>query len=311
MPPKPIAPASSGQQHLRVLEARAARCGRWPPRLAATCGTSQSTSSSGERGQHRHQPVRRAPAGVWPEPGRGGHAGDVGDREPEHHPADRPAAPVRRRPGRPPPARRRRSRRRAAGRRGTAPASASRSRSPARWRRCRAGTRPSAPISSPRRGSRAPKTAISGAPTTTPDGVRRDDVAGRRDGDADAVGELRQQAHRDELGGADREAAHRQRDQRQAGAARRPACSRGAAGAGSRRAVTARARGSRRVPGRRYVGASPLPQRAHAARIPGRRESVGGVRLGRRRHAQASEASASLKVADGRITAAAFSASGR
>ena len=52
------------------------------------------------------------------------------------------------------------------------------------------------------------------------EGVRRDQVAGGRDRDVDAVGDLGQQTHRHELRGADREPAHGQREQRQAEAER-------------------------------------------------------------------------------------------
>jgi hypothetical protein len=46
------------------------------------------------------------------------------------------------------------------------------------------------------------------------DRVRRDDVPRGRDGDVHPVGDLRQQPHRHELGGPDRESTRRQRQQR-------------------------------------------------------------------------------------------------
>ena len=48
------------------------------------------------------------------------------------------------------------------------------------------------------------------------EGVGRDDVPAGGDRDLDAAGDLRQQAHGHELGGADREAAHRQGQDREA-----------------------------------------------------------------------------------------------
>ena len=71
------------------------------------------------------------------------------------------------------------------------------------------------PISSSRRGSRAPNTAISGAPTTTPMAYAEITCPAVGMETPDPGGELGQQPHRDELGGPDREAAHRQREQRQ------------------------------------------------------------------------------------------------
>ena len=72
------------------------------------------------------------------------------------------------------------------------------------------------PISSSLRGSRAPNTAISGAPTTTPMAYAEITWPAVGMDTPDPGGDLGQQPHRDELGGADREAAHRQREQGEA-----------------------------------------------------------------------------------------------
>ena len=55
---------------------------------------------------------------------------------------------------------------------------------------------------------------MTGAPMTTPERVDGDDVTGRGDVDTHAPGDVGQHAHGHELGGADREAAHGQRDDR-------------------------------------------------------------------------------------------------
>ena len=70
------------------------------------------------------------------------------------------------------------------------------------------------PTSRARRGSRALSAAMTGAPTTTPSGVRGDDVPGRGDVDAHAVGDVGEQAHGHELRRADGEAPERERHHR-------------------------------------------------------------------------------------------------
>ena len=71
--------------------------------------------------------------------------------------------------------------------------------------------------SSARRDSRAAAIAISGAPTTTPDRVGRDHIAGVRHARVKARRHLRQQAHDRELADADAEGAagEREKDERQ------------------------------------------------------------------------------------------------
>ncbi len=96
MPPKPIAPASSVSSTCGSLNARSSlRPGRrsgWP----ATCGTSQSTSSAVRAARTvTSQYADRQPA-FWPSQVAAGTPATLATREPEHHPADRAAAPVAR-----------------------------------------------------------------------------------------------------------------------------------------------------------------------------------------------------------------------
>jgi hypothetical protein len=82
------------------------------------------------------------------------------------------------------------------------------------------------------------------------DRVRRDEVPGRGDRDAYAVRDLRQQAHRHELGGADREAAHGERQHGEhevAGGG--PGVGGGRGGCGRRHAVGLPGRGVGRMDG--------------------------------------------------------------
>ena len=217
-----------GQPHLRHPERR---------QLAAT-------ARAGVAGARRHEPARRgrgsprasaaggpegrAPAELLAEHRRGGYADHVGDREPEHHQGHRAALARRAGPCSPPPARRRRSRRRAAARRRSGPPSAAR-----RTSRARSAPLPTAKAAiratrRPRRGSRAPRKASTGAPTTTPTAYAEMTWPPVGIETSTPRGDLRQQPHRDELGGADGEAAHRQREHREAEvAARSPTGRRG------------------------------------------------------------------------------------
>ena len=207
MPPKPIAPASRVSQHLRRGERASSR----RPVASASpgqAGRTRAPAATVSSAEHGHRPERRAPAEVLAEPGGGRDPDDVGDRRGRSSPS-RPrgrAGPAR--PGWRRPARRRRSRRRAAGRpRNRATQQRARSRAPARLS---ALPPANAAISATQQAAARQPRAEDGEHRGADDDaerVGRDEVAGGRDRHADAVGDLGQQAHRHELGGADREAA--------------------------------------------------------------------------------------------------------
>ena len=159
-------------------------------------------------------PVRRAPAEVEPQPGGRGHADHVGDRQPEHD--QRHGAALA-------------SRRGQAGRHQGRDAEVGAVREaveePGHGERVVAGRQRAGRVED--RVGRHQRDQQAAARPLRPEegqhrgahdhahGVRRDDVAGDRDRGVDAVRDLREQSHRHELGGADREPAHRQGEDRE------------------------------------------------------------------------------------------------
>ena len=213
MPPNPIAPAS---------------------RVSQTCGLANALSSRrpvaaespGHRGDERHHqgdgdqretgdgPVGRAPAEALAQPGGGGDADHVGDRQAEHHQRNGPALAAGGRHARGDEGgdAEERTVRQAveeAGRHQQLEVPGQRARGVEHGVRRHQRDQESPP---------RPLRAEEGDERSAHDhahGVRRDDVAAGRDGDVDALRDLREQSHRDELGGADREPAHGKRKHRQ------------------------------------------------------------------------------------------------
>ena len=207
-------PGEQGEQDLRVPERAQLTA---PGRLVVGLDVRHQPEHQhgGQGGEPCHQPVRRTPAGVLAEPGGSRDPGNVGEGQTEHHSADRPATSLgsdqagRHEGGHP-----------------EVGAVWDAGEEPGQGERGEAGRQGAGRVADqedqhqpdqqlPAREPGAEHRDQRGA-DHHPDGVRRDHVAGRRDGHADPGGHLRQQPHRDELRGADREAAHRQREQGEA-----------------------------------------------------------------------------------------------
>ena len=167
MPPKPTAPASSVSQTCGTLKAASSRR-PLAPASPGHDGTNQATSASGEHRQAAGGPEGRAPAELLAE-----HAWRR-VRRPRWRPRGRaspgqPRGPCARAgPCSPRRGRRRRSRRRAAARRRSARPSAARSDVARALSALPTAKAAISATSRPRRGSRAPRKASTGAPTTTP-----------------------------------------------------------------------------------------------------------------------------------------------
>ena len=164
----------------------------------------------GEQREHGGREVRRAPAELLAQPGRGRDADDVGDREPEHHARDGASAVL--------------GGGHAGGhQRRDAEVGAVREavEEPGDGEHAVAAGEGAEHVEDGVRRHQPDQqraTRQLGAEDRDHRGtddhaerVRRDQVPGLRDRDADAVGDLGQQAHRHELGGADREATQPER----------------------------------------------------------------------------------------------------
>ena len=205
MPPNPTAPASSVSQTCGLAKAVSSR----RPVASGSPGQRrherQDHRDGGQR-QHGHGPVRRAPAELLAQPGRRGDAHDVRDREAEHDQRDGAALALRRRHAR-------------GHQGGDAEVRAVRQsvEEPGEHEQVEVGGQRAGGVEDGVRQHQGDEQPATGPPGPEEGqhrgahhhahGVRRDDVAGGRDRGPDPAGDLRQQAHGHELGGADREAA--------------------------------------------------------------------------------------------------------
>ena len=184
-------------------------------RGASSCGISSASAAIAARPMAADAEEGGPPAEVLAHEGRDRHARDVGDRQAQEHQGDRAGLALRRHQpgattaptpknapcGRP-------LRKRA----GEQPV---RSRGRGRTARCRRRTAPSGRSGPLRRDIRAVTAASSGAPMTTPSAYAetRWPAVGHRD--AQVVGDVGQQAHHHEFGGADTEGADGESEQGQ------------------------------------------------------------------------------------------------
>ena len=169
-----------------------------------------------DQGEHSGEEVRRTPARLLPEPGRERHSDHVGDGQAEHHARHRPAPPRRRDQARCDQAGHaeegavRQSVKEPCGRQHAVVGSDRADQVEDAVRRHQADQRRSPrQLGTEEREDRDPDDDA--------EGVRRDHVPGGRHRDVDTVRDLGQHAHGHELGGADRESANGERQDRERG----------------------------------------------------------------------------------------------
>ncbi len=196
--------------------------------LAQRAGTGRRLVARRVYGDQRHRDERehrddretRSPSDRLPDPARHRHADHGGDGEAEHHAADRGRAFVGRH-------QRRRDQRRqpeiGTVRQARQEAEGKHPMIGRRDRRQRIADREQPHQCEQLRPPRDLRTDHRHQRRTDnhAQGISRDDMAGGRLVDAEPLGEIGQQAHRREFGGADRETAHRQREHHEPGMMRR------------------------------------------------------------------------------------------